>query len=614
MKLGRSHYILMTAAVLLLAAAARIGGVGSWPVWTDEGWSVWAASAPDLGETILRYAQDRHPPLYFAALHLWGGLAGDSRLALRFLSIGAGLLTVAAAYRIGADAFGRRAGALGALLLAVLPSAVYYGQEIRHYGWLMLFATLLWLFALRYLRRPRPSSWLGAALSLTLILYTLYIGLLVVAALAIAVLIYPVPLKRKLALGAAGLAASALYIPWLVVIAEQAPFISRGISGFPGTIPTTLASLPLLLSLIFGAGAGWALTLGAYGYALIPDARPAPRRCDLIALAIGGAGLFVAMFALSLRFDLLAARTLSFLTPPLMIVSGAGLNRLGSRAGALFALAFVVATLSTPFAVQTRLPIDQLTALMAHEASPGDLVVIETGWDDNAFAYELGLALPGDTELIITLPWTNDLTGGVPVIPQIEDRLAQAGRVWTVNWLQAPEVLPFLAEGGLGFLPILSFEIDAGQHGARLGDPTLSASLFGKPEPLEPIVFDDQIALRGVVAAPAVRPDDPLLVDLWWSALAPLDRDYSAGVFLLGEDGAVLAEGHGPLAAAPSTTWPPGDLASGRWRIDLPAGLPAGRYPIGVIVYWYADPAPLPASGAPLAGPVALIGEVRVDP
>ncbi len=614
MKLERRHFILMAAAVLLLAAAVRIGGVGSWPVWTDEGWSVWAASAPDLSATIRRVAEDRHPPLYFAALHLWGGLAGDSRLALRFLSIGASLLTVAAAYRIGADAFGRRAGVLGALLLAVLPSAVYYGQEIRHYGWLMLFTTLLWLFALRYLRQPRPSAWLGAALSLTLILYTLYIGLLVVVALAVAVVTYPVPLKRKLALGTAGLAACALYIPWLIVVAEQAPFISRGISGFPGTIPTTLGSLPLLLSLVFGAGAGWALTLGAYGYALLPDARPAPRRCDLIALAIGGAGLFVIMFVLSLRFDLLAARTLSFLTPPLMIVSGAGLNRLGPRAGALFALTFVLATLSTPFVVQTRLPIDRLTALMAREASPGDLVVVETGWDDNAFAYELGLALPEGTELIMTLPWTNDLTGGIPVIPQIEERLSQAGRVWTVNWLQAPEALPFLAGGGLGFLPIMSFEIEAGEHGARLGDPTLRASLFGRPEPFEPVTFDEQIALRGVVTVPAARPGSPLLVDLWWSPLAPLDRDYSAGVFLLGEDGAVLAEDHGPLAAAPSTTWLNGDLVSGRWRIDLPAGLPAGRYSIGVIVYWYADPAPLTARGAPLAGPVALIAEVHVDP
>ncbi|MFQ3566820.1 MAG: glycosyltransferase family 39 protein [Aggregatilineales bacterium] len=613
MKLGRPHFILMTTAVLLLAAATRIGGVGSWPVWTDEGWSVWAASAPSLGETIQRVAEDRHPPLYFAALHLWGGLAGESRLALRFLSIGAGLLTVAAVYRIGADAFGRRAGVLGALLLAVLPTAVYYGQEIRHYGWLMLFTTLLWLFALRYLRRPRFSTWLGAALSLTLILYTLYIGLLVVGALAVAVIIYPVPVKRKLALGMAGLAAGALYIPWLIVIAEQAAFISRGISGFPGTIPTTLASLPLLLSLIFGVG--WALTLGAYGYALLPDARPAPRRRDLIALATGGAGLFLVMFVLSLRFDLLAARTLSFLTPLLMIVSGAGLNRLGGRASVLLALTFAIATLSTPFVVQTRLPIDRLTALMAPQASPGDLVVIETGWDDNAFAYELRLALPEGTELIPTLPWTNDLTGGILVVPQIEERLARAERVWTVNWLQAPEALPFLAErGGLGFLPILSFEIDAGEHGARLGDPTLRAALFGRPEPFDPVIFDERIALRGVVAAPTAQPGRSLLVDLWWAALAPLDRDYSAGVFLLGEDGVVLAEAHGPLAAAPSTTWPTDDLAASRWRIDLPAGLPAGRYPIGIVVYWYADPVPLSASGAPLAGPVALIAEVRVEP
>src|SRR5215213_1978469 len=100
--------------LLLLAAALRILGAGSYPVWTDEGWSAWATSDP--AQVIGIVTADRHPPLYFVALSLWRQAAGDSRLALRFLSIVGGLLTVAIVYGIGADMFGRRAGVFAALL------------------------------------------------------------------------------------------------------------------------------------------------------------------------------------------------------------------------------------------------------------------------------------------------------------------------------------------------------------------------------------------------------------------------------------------------------------------------------------------------------------------
>ena len=91
---------------MLLAAAVRIINAGHWPVWTDEGWSTWAASDHRIDVILDNVAKDRHPPLYFLSLSAWWTIAGDSRIALRFLSIASGLLTVAAVYRIGADWFG----------------------------------------------------------------------------------------------------------------------------------------------------------------------------------------------------------------------------------------------------------------------------------------------------------------------------------------------------------------------------------------------------------------------------------------------------------------------------------------------------------------------------
>ena len=58
--------------LLIVAAALRILGAGSYPVWTDEGWSIWAASDPT--QVIGIVAADRHPPLYFAALEPLGAV------------------------------------------------------------------------------------------------------------------------------------------------------------------------------------------------------------------------------------------------------------------------------------------------------------------------------------------------------------------------------------------------------------------------------------------------------------------------------------------------------------------------------------------------------------
>src|SRR5512141_2754255 len=98
---ARTFWILVF--VLIFAAATRIINVSSWPVWTDEGWSIWATDDPHLDVVLDNLAHDRHPPLYFVALRGWRSLAGDSPLVLRYLSIAAGLLTVAVTYRIGAD-------------------------------------------------------------------------------------------------------------------------------------------------------------------------------------------------------------------------------------------------------------------------------------------------------------------------------------------------------------------------------------------------------------------------------------------------------------------------------------------------------------------------------
>ncbi len=490
----------LIVAALLLAAALRIVGAGSYSVWTDEGWSIWAASDPAQVMSIV--AADRHPPLYFAALSLWEQVAGDSHIALRFLAIAGGMLLAALVFRLAADAFGRLAGIYALVLMAALPIAVYYAQEVRHYGWLALFSALSWLLFLRYLRRPSRVLWFGYALSICAMLYTLYFGVFTLAAQGLVWLIalwvalcrgdlsgrpYNHHVREIAALFGAWVLAAVLYLPWAyVIVTEQAGILSTGISNAPGTLAA--GDVAAMLRLVFSTQLIIPLVAFMLGaWAIVR--RPSLTR---ISLLLGGGGLLLAMFVLSVKFDFLAARTLVFVTPLLMVVCGAGLAWVdgviqGARkdlplrnlpVGAVLAGVWVILTLAFPQVIQPRLDSGAAAWALASAYQPGDTVILETGWDDNAFAYEIAQALPKGAEIVRTLPWTNDRTGGAPVVPQIEPILQRSSRVWVVQWLQAPQVLPYLQAGGDGFQAAQTLDVTAGDYGARFYAPTIQIRLF----------------------------------------------------------------------------------------------------------------------------------------
>ena len=159
----KSRWFALSAWLLVLAAfALRLYNLGRQSIWFDEGWT-WHLSRMPLGEMALVTAGDRSPPLYYALMHAWMMLAGQSELGLRFVSALADTLTVAlvvvlarlVADRLRSDHY---PALLAGLIYAVMPFAVWYAQEARMYALVAMLCTASSLALIRWLHSVTPDD------------------------------------------------------------------------------------------------------------------------------------------------------------------------------------------------------------------------------------------------------------------------------------------------------------------------------------------------------------------------------------------------------------------------------------------------------------------------
>lgn len=172
--------LLLLAAALVLAGAAALrgteydenysifvtGGIAR-PAWPDHPFTPAEARTPftlhaDAAATArLLRETDVHPPLYFWALGLWRGIAGDALPALRGFSILLGLgalgAWMAAAWRLGAPPL-----LTGAIMLLSYGFA-YTGHIARGFALPHLLVALAVLAAAAAARRPGSAAPLAAA-------------------------------------------------------------------------------------------------------------------------------------------------------------------------------------------------------------------------------------------------------------------------------------------------------------------------------------------------------------------------------------------------------------------------------------------------------------------
>lgn len=594
----RINALLPVLGLLLLAAAMRILGAAHAPYWSDEAWNIWATDS-GIDVLLARLAANHHPPLFFLALDGWLGISGESRLAVRFISIISGILTTAVIYRIGRENFGAAVGLCAGLIFAVFEQPVYYGQSVRHYAWLLLAEALaLWLF-LRALRRPTWGRLAAYAVAVALVAYTVYIGLIAIFVQAlVGLFVWRASLRDKARLVAAYLGAFALFAPWLAIALPGAlrKVNAGAIAHYHNSLTSTLEGITRMLDILLGGQAALGLGLLALGITAVWQTRRSDRNVAAWTVLAGSVGALALMAAANLFVGIISERTLAYMTPAFALALAFGAQNLPVKARNLLVGALVLWAILTPQGILPRLNSDIAAQTVAAGYSPDDLVILETGFDDMAFAYELGLALPPESRIFPSFS-EYYFPDDAAMLASLDAQIAAHDRIWLVYWNVPPRLRERLISAG--FAPVSASRIPAGEGDRLYIDyPQITISRYVRvTTAAAPLDFGETLRLSDVVLPEAVASGESFSIDLRWEALAAPDRDYTAAVFIQDVEGVTRVESFGP--EIPTSTWTPAAPIVDTRRITLPADLAADRYTVRVLVYWYqAVDQPLPVNDA----------------
>jgi len=161
---SRSRAFWIVAGLTLLGAVLRFATLGAQAYHHDEIVTASRVLRVGFGHAMDAVGfSESAPPLYYALAWLWTQVTGNGEWGLRFLSALAGVATIPAAYLVGRELRGARAGVIAAALVATNPMLVWYSQEARAYALLGFFCALSLLYCVRALRdgRRRDFTWWG---------------------------------------------------------------------------------------------------------------------------------------------------------------------------------------------------------------------------------------------------------------------------------------------------------------------------------------------------------------------------------------------------------------------------------------------------------------------
>jgi len=163
----------IAAAILAAALALRLWEVNARSLWLDEAMEYWVAATPlaRLAWAVRDGIQD--PPLYSFLLHLWM-IPADNEGWMRLLSVLFGVGSVAGIMVIGYRLRGWMTAFVAGGLMAVVPTAVRYSQEVGQYAPMQCLLVWSIVVLLGLVREPSRGGFIRWVLLAAAATYTYY--------------------------------------------------------------------------------------------------------------------------------------------------------------------------------------------------------------------------------------------------------------------------------------------------------------------------------------------------------------------------------------------------------------------------------------------------------
>jgi mannosyltransferase len=385
----RTTVVLGAATVLVLVIGLVLRFWTRSDLWLDEALTVDIARLP-LHQLPSYLRRDGAPPLFYVLLHFWMGIFGQSDLAVRSLSGVIGVVTVPLVWLAGRRLAGRNGAWAATLLLASSPFAVRYDTEARMYALVALLTVLGFLAIDRVLRRPRPGNLVALAVVTSLLLYTQYWALYLVATVFLWLAFEAWRgrpawrLPTRWAMGAM-VVGGLTFIPWLPTFVYQSAH-----TGTPWATPANFAAMVNAVSSFAGGGTNQGRALALIYFALIGlglfglatdrrhidlDIRTRPLGRPLGIVIVGTLAMAIAGgFLSNSAFD---PRYASVIFVPLILLVALGLGTfLDHRLRVIILSLAVVAGLVAAFPDVTtnRTQAGQVARAIIPRAAPGDVV------------------------------------------------------------------------------------------------------------------------------------------------------------------------------------------------------------------------------------------------
>lgn len=405
----RGRFWLSALAILTIAAAVRLIGLGDKPFWLDEVFTVIRSSLP-LSGVIANSFRHHHIPSFFLLEHgLIGMGLGAGPFSMRLIPAFAGAASAPVLFAIAWSLGGRAAAWLAGLLLALAPLQVGFAQEARSYTMMILFILIaLWGLiqlslapehAARRFRDPASArgAWFAYGVGTLAALLTLGDALpwLITANIAMFVALLPKTRLRRRFLANWFTVQAAIVVvaaPGYIAIARAVhDHVMRSFAWIPplslhagwadlaslyGLRDATMVTMRLLPTPLLILAPGMA-TLAVIG---IIRMRRSPAQLAILLLAF--LGLPATLVLVSLIHPVLLPRYLLWSAAAFFVLAAFGVEVIPARwrPAAVAAIGILlVANLLPYYRAETKPRWDLAAKILAARAAPGDLLLVSDG-------------------------------------------------------------------------------------------------------------------------------------------------------------------------------------------------------------------------------------------